>query len=102
MPTTVIRNVDWVIAWDEKAGRHVYRRGVDLAFAGSDIVFLGPGFGGPADRVIDGSGVIAMNAGGVSVRVVPSASPGFRNPREPVTSLQAGEFLCRRIEHVQK
>jgi 5-methylthioadenosine/S-adenosylhomocysteine deaminase len=43
MPTTVIRQADWVIAWDEAAGRHVYRRGVDLAFTGDRIDFLGRG-----------------------------------------------------------
>jgi hypothetical protein len=53
-------------------------------------------------RDIDGAGGIAVNADGVDVRAVPSASPGFRYPREPVTSLQAGEFLPPRIEHVQK
>jgi len=46
-----------------------------------------------ATRDIDGAASIAVNADGVDVRVVPSASPGFRYPREPVTSLQAGEFL---------
>jgi hypothetical protein len=36
-----------------------------------------------ATRDIDGAASIAGNAGGVDVRVVPSASPGFRYPREP-------------------
>jgi hypothetical protein len=46
-------------------------------------------------------GGIAVNAGGVDVRVVQSACPGFRYPREPVTSLPES-FFRRRIEHVQK
>ena len=55
MPTTVIRNADWVIAWDAAAGRHVYRRGVDVAFTDDRIAFIGPNFAGPADRTIDGA-----------------------------------------------
>ena len=31
MTTTVIKNAAWVIAWDEGLGRHIYRRGIDLA-----------------------------------------------------------------------
>ena len=33
MTTTLIKNAAWVIAWDERPGRQVYRRGVDLAFS---------------------------------------------------------------------
>jgi 5-methylthioadenosine/S-adenosylhomocysteine deaminase len=54
MTTTVIRNADWVVAWDEAAGRHVYRRGIDIAFADGSITFVGRGYSGPADRVVDG------------------------------------------------
>ena len=46
MPTTVIQNADWVIAWDEAAGRHTYRRGVDVAFADDRIAFVGRGYAG--------------------------------------------------------
>ena len=60
MPTTVIRNADWVIAWDEAVGRHVYRRGIDLAFADGRIAFLGKGYSGAADRVIDGARLMVM------------------------------------------
>ena len=41
MSTTVIKNAAWVIAWDEASARHVYRRGVDIAFAGDRISFVG-------------------------------------------------------------
>jgi cytosine/adenosine deaminase-related metal-dependent hydrolase len=60
MPSTVIRNADWVIAWDEAASRHVYRRGVDVAFADDRISFLGHRFTGAAERVIDGAGLMVM------------------------------------------
>ncbi len=54
MTITVIKNADWVIAWDEGASRHIYRRGVDIAFADDLIAFVGRNYPGPADRVVDG------------------------------------------------
>ena len=53
MSTTVIRNADWVVAWDEDALRHVYRRNVDIAFTDNTITFVGrelPRGGGAGDR----------------------------------------------------
>ena len=40
-PTTIIRNADWLVGWDEAAGTHVYRRNVDLAFVGDTITAIG-------------------------------------------------------------
>ena len=37
MPTTVIKNADWAITWDEAAKRQVYRRNIDVAFDGNAI-----------------------------------------------------------------
>ena len=81
MPTTMIRNADWLIAWDEAAGRHVYRRGVDLAFTGDRIDFLGKGFAGTADRVIDGAGLMVM-PGLVDIHSHPHHEPLYRGIRE--------------------
>ena len=53
MTTTVFRNAAWLVAWDEARATHVYRRDVDLAINGSDIVFLGKGYGGVADTEIE-------------------------------------------------
>jgi N-acyl-D-aspartate/D-glutamate deacylase len=53
--TTLIKNADWVVAWDETAGRHVYRRGIDIAFADDRIVFVGRDYPAPADHVVDGA-----------------------------------------------
>ncbi len=36
--TTVIQSADWAIVWDRAAGRHGYRRDVDVVFKGGDIV----------------------------------------------------------------
>ena len=48
MQTTLIKNADWVVAWDARRGRHVYRRNVDLAFSDDRIVHLGPRLRRPA------------------------------------------------------
>ncbi|HUB96785.1 MAG TPA: amidohydrolase family protein [Stellaceae bacterium] len=60
MTTTLIRNVDWAVAWDASNGRHVYRRNIDIAFADDRIVHVGPRYPGAADKVIDGSRVCVM------------------------------------------
>ena len=52
--TTVIRDIDWLVAWD--GGRHVYLRDADLAFAGGAVTFVGKDYGGEAETEIDGRG----------------------------------------------
>ncbi len=32
MSTTLIKNAGWAIAWDASEKRHVYRKGMDVAF----------------------------------------------------------------------
>ena len=81
MTTTVIRNVDWVIAWDEAAGRHVYRRGIDVAFAGDKITFAGQNYPGAADRVIDGKDRLLL-PGLIDVHSHPGHEPLYRRVRE--------------------
>src|SRR6059058_3472611 len=85
MTTTVIKNAAWVIAWDEALGRQVYRRGVDLAFAGDRIVHLGRDFDestmGPADRVIDGSTRLVL-PGLIDIHSHPEHEPLYRGIRE--------------------
>jgi 5-methylthioadenosine/S-adenosylhomocysteine deaminase len=81
MPTTLIRQADWVIAWDETAGRQAYRRGVDLAFADDRITHLGKGFVGEADRIIDGAGLMVM-PGLIDIHSHPQHEPLYRGIRE--------------------
>ena len=85
MPTTVIKNAAWVIAWDEALGRHIYRRGVDLAFEDGRIGFLGRDYAGPADRVIDGTTRLVM-PGLIDIHSHPEHEPLYRGIRESTAS----------------
>jgi len=79
--TTVIRNADWVIAWDEIVGRHIYRRNIDIAFTDGTIVFVGPHYSGAADQVIDGSDRLIL-PGLIDIHSHPEHEPLYRGVRE--------------------
>jgi 5-methylthioadenosine/S-adenosylhomocysteine deaminase len=81
MPTTVIRNADWMVAWDETAKRQVFRRGVDLAFDGDTIRFVGKGYAGAADRTIDGKDRFVL-PGLINIHSHPEHEPAYRGIRE--------------------
>ena len=81
MTTTLIKNGDWVIAWDEGAGRHVYRRNIDVAFAGGSIVFVGRNYPGAAERVIDGKDRLVL-PGLIDIHSHPEHEPLYRGVRE--------------------
>src|SRR5215813_4868308 len=81
MTTTVIRNADWVIGWDEAAGRHVYHRGIDVAFVGDRIIYVGRNYPGAADRVIDGKERLVL-PGLIDIHAHPEHEPLYRGVRE--------------------
>jgi 5-methylthioadenosine/S-adenosylhomocysteine deaminase len=81
MTATVIKNADWVIAWDETASRQIYRRGVDIAFTNDRIDFVGRDYGGPADRVIDGRDRLVL-PGLIDIHSHPEHEPLYRGVRE--------------------
>jgi 5-methylthioadenosine/S-adenosylhomocysteine deaminase len=81
MQTTLIKNADWVVAWDVEHGRHAYRRNVDLAFSGDRIVHLGPDYAGTAERLIDGAGR-AVLPGLINIHSHPEHEPLYRGIRE--------------------
>jgi 5-methylthioadenosine/S-adenosylhomocysteine deaminase len=81
MATTVIRNADWVIAWDERAGRQIYRRDIDIAFSDGTIVFVGRDYPGAADRVIDGTDRLIL-PGLIDIHAHPEHEPLYRGVRE--------------------
>jgi len=70
--TTRIRNADWVVAFDPSRGRHVYRRGIDVEFAGNTITHVGASRGAKVDAEIDGRGLMVM-PGLIDVHAHPSS-----------------------------
>ncbi len=74
MPTTLIRNAELVVAWDASAKRHAYMPGADVAWCDGVLTFVGRGFDGAADEVIDGSGMMVM-PGLVNIHSHPTSEP---------------------------
>ena len=93
--TTLIKNADWVIAWEADptepfGGRHVYRRSTDVAFSGEGVLHVGDGFTGEVDRVVDGAGRIVM-PGLVDIHTHPSSEPGNKGLNEELGSPRLGQ-----------
>ncbi|TDQ67073.1 cytosine/adenosine deaminase-related metal-dependent hydrolase [Maritalea mobilis] len=57
---SVIRNIDWLVAWDEAAQKHYYLRNGDLAYKGNEICYIGKSYDGHADSEIDGRNFMVM------------------------------------------
>jgi cytosine/adenosine deaminase-related metal-dependent hydrolase len=74
MATTLIRNASFVVAWDATARTHVYMPDADVAYEDGVIRFVGRGYEGVADTVIDGRGFMAM-PGLVNIHTHPSSEP---------------------------
>jgi cytosine/adenosine deaminase-related metal-dependent hydrolase len=74
MTTTLIRNAELVVGWDSSAKSHSYMPDTDVAFSGGTITFLGRGYEGQADTVIDGRGLMVM-PGLVNIHSHPSSEP---------------------------
>ena len=72
--TTLIRNADFLVAYDADADTHRYRKGCDLVFTDVRIVLVGPGFCGPVDETSDASGMMVM-PGLVDIHSHPSSEP---------------------------
>lgn len=51
MTTHVLRNIGWLVAWDEEEQQHIYLRGADLAFDNSGILYVGKQFEGSAEAI---------------------------------------------------
>ena len=81
MTTTVIRNIDWAIVWDEAARSQVYKRGIDLVFDGNTVTHVAAGYAGPVDTTIDGRGCMVM-PGLINIHSHPGSEPANRGIRE--------------------
>ncbi len=81
MAITHYSNADWIVAWDSERQGHVYLRGGDLVFDGNTIAFVGGGYSGTADQVIDGTGLCLM-PGFVDIHAHPATEIFYRGLRE--------------------
>ena len=88
--TTLIRNLDLIIAWDESDRRHVYLQNADLAFTGNEVVHAGPDFAGQPDVTIEGRGLMAM-PGLVNIHSHPFSEPGNKGVTEEFASDKLGQ-----------
>lgn len=74
MTVTVIRNAAFVVAWDAAAKAHAYMPDADVAFRDGALTFIGRGYDGAADTVVDGKGLMVM-PGLVNIHSHPSSEP---------------------------
>ena len=58
--TTVIKNADWVVAWDSGTGKHKYIANGDLSFTGNEIDYVGSSYDGDVDTTIDGTDLMVL------------------------------------------
>lgn len=108
MPTTVIRKADWVVAWNEAAGRHEYLRDADVAFDGTAITFVGKSYRGEVAREIDGRGRLVM-PGFVNIHSHPASEPFNKglmeekgSPKLGMSSLYEFMLLVRPSEEASR
>ncbi|HYB10374.1 MAG TPA: amidohydrolase family protein [Alphaproteobacteria bacterium] len=115
--TTLIKNADWTVAWDTTRGDHCYLRGADVAFANGKISFVGTGYRGEADEIIDGRRICVM-PGLVNIHSHPYSEPlskGFSedggNPRMGLSGLydfmpaygpdEVGRLACAEVAYAE-
>ncbi|HLJ21389.1 MAG TPA: hypothetical protein VKU84_14380, partial [Stellaceae bacterium] len=99
---TLIRNADWVIAWDQSQSRHVYRKGIDIQIKDDRIAHLSPAGPEPPPsqdtNVIDGRGCMIM-PGLIDLHAHPSTEPGYRGVREDHGCLE--HYMASLFERAQ-
>ena len=81
LKTTLFSNVDWIVAWDNGRDRHTYLRGGDLVFRDNEITFVGKGYDGDRDQVIDGAG-LCLIPGWIDIHSHPCSELFYRGIRE--------------------
>ncbi len=87
--TVCVKNADWVVAWDASSGSHAYLEHGDVAFTGDTLTFVGRGYPGRADEIIDGRGLMVM-PGLIDVHSHPCLEASYRGIREEHGGLLAG------------
>src|SRR6516165_700985 len=71
--STVIRNADWIVAFDRGSNSHIYTSG-DVVFHGDTLVQVGGTHSGAVEREISGRGFMVM-PGLVNIHSHPASEP---------------------------
>ena len=58
--TTMIKNADWVVGWNEARQQHEYLQNADVVFKGDEITYVGSHYQGEADEQVSGEGLCVM------------------------------------------
>ena len=78
---THIKNASWAVVWDATSDEHIYRRDIDIVVDGEQICFVGSGYTGDCDVVVDGRRRFIL-PGFVNVHSHPSTEPAQKGIRE--------------------
>jgi len=87
MTATVIRNAEWVVAWDAEENCHVYLHGVDVAWRDGAIIHVGNRFEGEVAEEFSGRARMVM-PGLVNLHTHTSTMPVFKSVREEIGNPQ--------------
>ncbi len=82
MAVTVIRDADWIVAWNADTARHCYMRHGDVAFDDTGaILHVGGRYAGAAETEIDGASRLVL-PGFIDLHSHPSTEPSYKGIRE--------------------
>ena len=56
----MIKNADWVVAWNSQTETHKYIPNGDVAFSGNEILFVGTNYDGDANTTVDGRNLMVL------------------------------------------
>src|SRR6516165_7721578 len=89
LPRKIIRNAAWLVAWDEAAQSHCYRRDVDVVIEGETIAAIGPAASADHSDAIEIDGRrCAILPGFVDIHAHPSSEPMLKGLTDEVGSRQ--------------
>ena len=57
---TLIKNADWIVAYDRERDGHTYLRHADVAFENETVVHVGKKYTGEVEQVIDGKDIMVL------------------------------------------
>ena len=90
MTRTVIRNADFIVAWDARAESHCYLRNQDVVLEDNCFSAVGGKHDGPADKEIDGRNLMVM-PGLLNIHTHAGSEPGNKGLLDDVGSPRMGQ-----------